>query len=60
MHVLFEPWFFLSVQNGMGTSMRNLEWHISKSYFCNGISPNGESCNDIDPINPSEIFTEMS
>jgi hypothetical protein len=29
-----------------------LEWHISNSYFCNGISPSGESYNGINPINP--------
>jgi hypothetical protein len=32
--------------------MGELEWHMSKSSFCNDISPNGENCSGIDLINP--------
>jgi hypothetical protein len=35
----------------LGTSMIKLKWHISKSCFCNGISPIDKSCNGINPIN---------
>jgi hypothetical protein len=37
---------------GIDRGMKELEWHISKFCICNGISPNGESCNGISPINP--------
>jgi hypothetical protein len=32
--------------------MTKLEWHISKSCFCNDIFSSSESCNGIDSINP--------
>jgi hypothetical protein len=32
--------------------MRKLEWDFSNLFFCNGISPSGESCSGIDPIIP--------
>jgi hypothetical protein len=39
-------------ENGTSRGMLNLEWHISKFEFCNGISLSYGSCNGIDPINP--------
>jgi hypothetical protein len=39
-------------QNGITRGISKLEWHISKFDFYNGISPNGESYNGINPINP--------
>jgi hypothetical protein len=39
-------------RNGIVGGMRKLKWHIYKFDFCNGISPIGENCNGIDPINP--------
>lgn len=38
-------------QNGMVRGIRKLEWHFSKSNFCNVISPTGENYNGIDTIN---------
>jgi hypothetical protein len=51
-HVLFEPLFLSSAQNGIHRGIGELEWHISKFSFCNGISPSGENWSGIDPINP--------
>jgi hypothetical protein len=52
-HVLFEPLFLSTAQNGIHRGIGELEWHISKFSFCNGISPSGENWSGIDPINPS-------
>jgi hypothetical protein len=51
---------FGKYHNGIDRGMKKLEWHISKSCFCNGIFPKCESYNGIDPINPSLIGVEKS
>jgi hypothetical protein len=44
--------WFGNDHNGIDIGMKNFEWHISKSCFCNGIFPKCKSCNGINPINP--------
>lgn len=57
-HVFYEHLLVLNGQNGIDEGIRNLEWHFSKSSFCNDISPTGEMESGIDPINPKimDIF----
>ena len=57
-HYTLKYMYFLTVilfsgQNGINRGMKNLEWHISKFSFCNGIFPIRELGNGIDPINPN-------
>jgi hypothetical protein len=46
---------FCNDHNGIDKGMNKLKWHIFKSYFCNDIFSKCESCNGIDPINPSNL-----